>query len=218
MKVRQKATECSWNDRGKTQYYIVILNQLQGHSGGLVQVLELYVRGPLIPWNLMSQVRKKSLLAIKSILYENCLCNTLLNLQNVLHNSYNSAENRLVNTRFLNKLPQANGIEQPPFSNQEFKDAIAKCSSSSTSRPDHVLWRHLKALISYNTCLERLTLLILASHQSTGSPTSNLPTLSSFLNQIKHCITHLALSNLLYFSTQLASQLRKLSATDFSSI
>ena len=33
---------------------------------------------------------------------------------------------------------------------------IAKCSSSSTPKPDHILWRHLKALISYNTCLERL--------------------------------------------------------------
>ena len=65
----------------------------------------------------MSWVRKKSLLAIESILYKNCPCNTLSDLWNVLHNSYNSAENRLVNTRFLNKLPQVNGIEWPPFSN-----------------------------------------------------------------------------------------------------
>jgi len=62
-------------------------------------------------WNLMSWVRKKSLPAIRSILYENHLCNTLSNLWNALHNSYNLAENRLVNTRFLNELPQANGIE-----------------------------------------------------------------------------------------------------------
>jgi len=39
--------ECSWNDGGKTQYYVVILDQLQGHSGGLVQALESHVRGPL---------------------------------------------------------------------------------------------------------------------------------------------------------------------------
>ena len=39
--------ECSWNDGGKTQYYIVILDQLQGHSGGLVRALESRVRGPL---------------------------------------------------------------------------------------------------------------------------------------------------------------------------
>jgi len=84
------------------------------------------------PWDLMNWVKKKSLPVIESILYENCLCNTLPDLWNTLHNSYNLAENRPVNTRFLNKLPQANVIEWPLFSNQEFRDMIAKCSSSST--------------------------------------------------------------------------------------
>ena len=74
----------------------------------------------------------------------------------MLHKSYNLVKNRLVNTRFLNELPQANSINWPPFSNQEFMDTIAKCSSSSTLGPDHILWRHLKALISHNICLERL--------------------------------------------------------------
>jgi len=63
------------------------------------------------PWNLMSWVRKKSLPAIESISYENCPCNILPNLWNALHKSYNSVENRPVNTRFLNELPQADGIE-----------------------------------------------------------------------------------------------------------
>jgi len=57
------------------------------------------------PWDLMNWVRKKSLPTIKSISYENCSCNTLPDLWNALHNSYNLAENRPVNTRFLNKLP-----------------------------------------------------------------------------------------------------------------
>jgi len=39
--------ECSWNDGGKTKYYIVIFDQLQGHSGGLIQALESFVRGSL---------------------------------------------------------------------------------------------------------------------------------------------------------------------------
>jgi len=38
--------ECSWND-GETQYYVIILDWLQGRSGELEQVLELHVRGPL---------------------------------------------------------------------------------------------------------------------------------------------------------------------------
>jgi len=90
------------------------------------------------PWDLISWVRKKSLPAIKSILYENHPCNTFSDLWNALHKSYNLAENKPVNTRFLNKLPQADGIEWPPFSNQEFIDAIAKCLSFSTPGPDHV--------------------------------------------------------------------------------
>jgi len=40
--------ECSWNDGSKTQYYIVILDQLQDHSGGLEQAPESRVRGSLI--------------------------------------------------------------------------------------------------------------------------------------------------------------------------
>ena len=39
--------ECSWNDGSKTKYYLVIFDQLQGHSGGLIQAPESYVRGPL---------------------------------------------------------------------------------------------------------------------------------------------------------------------------
>ena len=57
------------------------------------------------PWDLMSWVRKKSLPAIESILYESRLYNILPDLWNVLHKSYNSAENRPVNTRLLNKIP-----------------------------------------------------------------------------------------------------------------
>ena len=39
--------ECSWNDGSKTQYYIVILDQLQSHSRELVRALESRVRDPL---------------------------------------------------------------------------------------------------------------------------------------------------------------------------
>ena len=39
--------ECFWNDGGKTQYYIVILDQLQDHSRGLVQAPESRVKSLL---------------------------------------------------------------------------------------------------------------------------------------------------------------------------
>ena len=41
------ATECSWNDGSKTQYYVVILDWLPGRSGGLERAPEWCVRGPL---------------------------------------------------------------------------------------------------------------------------------------------------------------------------
>jgi len=47
-KVHWVAMECSWNDGSKTQYYIVILDWLQGHSRGLERAPELRVRGLLI--------------------------------------------------------------------------------------------------------------------------------------------------------------------------
>ena len=47
MKVCQEAIECSWNDRNKTKYYLVIFDQLQGHSRGLIQASEQCTRGPL---------------------------------------------------------------------------------------------------------------------------------------------------------------------------
>ena len=39
--------ECSWTDGGKTKYCVVIFDQLQGHSGGLIQALKSCMRGPL---------------------------------------------------------------------------------------------------------------------------------------------------------------------------
>ena len=41
------ATECSWNNGSKTQYYYVILDRLPGCSRGLERALEWRVRGPL---------------------------------------------------------------------------------------------------------------------------------------------------------------------------
>jgi len=94
--------------------------------------------------------------AIKSISYENCPCNTLLYLWYALYNSYNSAENRPVNTYFLNKIIQESSIKWPAFSKQEFKDAIAKCSSLSALGPNHISWRHLKTLFASNLYLEKI--------------------------------------------------------------
>jgi len=108
------------------------------------------------PWNFMNWVKKKNLPTIESILYEGQPCNTLPDLWHTLHSSYNSAKNRPINASFLNEIPQADQILWPPFSKQEFTDAIAKCSSSSTPGPDYISWKYLKSLITNDRCLQKI--------------------------------------------------------------
>jgi len=107
----------------------------------------------------MNWVKKKSFPAIETISFNNHLCNTLPKLWHVLHSSYNLAENRSINLGFLNDIPQAGIIDWPPFSNQEFKDAIDKYSSSSIPSPDHIFWRHLKPVILNDTCLKKIVVI-----------------------------------------------------------
>jgi len=107
-------------------------------------------------WDLMNWIRKKNLPAIEAIYYKGQPCNNLPSLWNALHSSYNSAENRPINTRFLEGINQCNNIDWPPFTGQEFIDAIAKCSNSSAPGPDHVIWRHLKPLTSDKVCLSKI--------------------------------------------------------------
>ena len=102
-------------------------------------------------------MKRKTLPTIESILYEGQSCNTLPDLWYAIYLSYNSAKNRPINTSFLNEIPQADQILWSLFLKQEFKDAIAKCSSSSTPGPDHISWRHLKSLIANDRCLLKIT-------------------------------------------------------------
>jgi len=104
----------------------------------------------------MNWVQKKPMPAIETISYENCPCNTLTDLWHALYTSYNSIENKLVNTCFLNKIPQENTIEWPIFSKQKFGDAIAKCLSLSFPGPDYISWKYLKTLFSNDLCLEKI--------------------------------------------------------------
>ena len=95
-------------------------------------------------------------LAFLHISYEDCSCNTLPDLWHALHNSYNSAKDRSIDICFLNEIPQASTINWPTFSKQEFRETIAKCLSFLFLGLDHIFWRHLKYLVSNDTCLEKL--------------------------------------------------------------
>jgi len=108
------------------------------------------------PWDLMNWVKKRTLPAIETITYEKRPCNMLLSLWNALYCSYNSATNQLVNLTIFNNLPKCNNIDWPPFSEQEVRNTIVKCSSSSTPGLDHISWRHLKPIVANNECLGKI--------------------------------------------------------------
>jgi len=53
----------------------------------------------------MNWIKKHKLPAIEVIQYEGCPCIELKDLWNALHKSFNSAQEREVNTHFLDKIP-----------------------------------------------------------------------------------------------------------------
>jgi len=132
--------------------------------------------------------------------------------------TYNSAENRPVNTCFLNEIPQVGIINWPAFSKQEFKDAIAKCSLSSALGPDHISWKYLKTLFSNDLCLKKIVnvadtcinLEYWPSHfKATNTVIIPKPNKESYSTPNS--------SAPLSYSTLLASSLRKLLAIDSNS-
>jgi len=57
------------------------------------------------PWELMNWVKKCKLLVIEAIQYKEQLCIELEDLWNALHKSFNSAQEREVDTHFLDEIP-----------------------------------------------------------------------------------------------------------------
>ena len=68
----------------------------------------------------------------------------------MLHQSYNIAQDRLINLCLLEEVLLYPNMEWLPFSKAEFIDAISKCSNLSTLGPHHISWSHLKVLIKDN--------------------------------------------------------------------
>ena len=104
----------------------------------------------------MNWIKKKILLAIKTITFEGLLYNTLEVLWNTLHKLYNSAIDHTINPPFLEELPICSPIKWPCFTKQELRNIIAKYSLSSIPGPDHISWRHFCLLIANNICLTKI--------------------------------------------------------------
>ena len=100
----------------------------------------------------MNWVRKCNLLAIEAIKFNSLPYNHLNNLWDILYQSYNSAQNYPIDSHILDEIPLCHQTKQSPFYITKLKDTVNKCSSSSISGPDHVLWIHLKEILNNNKC------------------------------------------------------------------
>ena len=101
----------------------------------------------------MNWVKKHKLLAIKTIQYNGQLCIELNNLRQVLYQLFNSAQNCHINPNLFDKIPTKHTITWNPFLAEEFRSAITKCNNPSTPEPDKLFWKHLKAIVKDDICL-----------------------------------------------------------------
>ena len=105
------------------------------------------------PWELINWINRHKLPAIEAIQYDGHPYLSLNSLWKVLHESFNTALNRQVDTNILSKIKHKATSAWSSFSKEEFKQVIIKCNNSSSPRPNKLTWRHLKAILKQDDCL-----------------------------------------------------------------
>ncbi|KAJ3503714.1 hypothetical protein NMY22_g18152 [Coprinellus aureogranulatus] len=104
------------------------------------------------PWDLMAWIQERKNPPCEAIQFNRQPCHTTDQLWQALHGTYNTVNNRLVDLSILDNLPTLEAREWPEFSKLELRQALEACSSRSAPGPDHVTWRHLKAVLSVPDC------------------------------------------------------------------
>jgi len=79
----------------------------------------------------------------------------LEDLWNALHKSFNSAQEREVNTHFLDEIPDKSTIEWKSFSRNEIIDTIEKYDNSLALGPDKLTYSHIKSIIRDKDCIDK---------------------------------------------------------------
>jgi len=97
-----------------------------------------------------------SLLLFEAITHDGQPCLTLDSLWNVLYNIFNTALNRQVDLNVINEIENKPSQNWSPFSKNEFRSAISKCSDSLVPEPDKLTWHHLKFIIKDDSCLTNI--------------------------------------------------------------
>ena len=108
------------------------------------------------PWELMNWVKKRRLLMTEAIKFNGSPCLSLDSLWNALYNSFNNALHCQVNVNILNEIKHKPCQSWSPFSSQEFKTAILKCTDSSAPGPDKMSWHHWKLIFTNDDCLQKI--------------------------------------------------------------
>jgi len=108
------------------------------------------------PWELINWIKRRKLPAIEAITHDGQPCLTLDSLWNALHNTFNTAFNCQVDLNIINEIEYKPSQNWFPFSKEEFKSAISKCSNVSAPGPDKLTWHHLKFIIKHDSCLTNI--------------------------------------------------------------
>jgi len=83
------------------------------------------------PWNLMSWVKQRKLLAVEAICFQGQPCNDLPDLWSALHQSYNAVADRSIDFSVLDKVSSQATRSWVPFSMLEMQEALKACSNVS---------------------------------------------------------------------------------------
>ena len=108
------------------------------------------------PWELTSWINRQWLSVTEAIKHNGQLCLFPEILWNTLHSTFNTAQNRQTNIEILNKIDHKPMALWAPFSKEEFKQVITKCSDSSAPGPDKLLWWHLKFITKQDEYLSNI--------------------------------------------------------------
>ncbi|KAF5377289.1 hypothetical protein D9615_006460 [Tricholomella constricta] len=90
------------------------------------------------PWDLMNWTKQRNLPTYEAIRYNEAPCNTMDDLWQALHATYNAASDRPVKVEVLEEVEQEPPREWVDFSTAELREELAKCSNTSAPGPDHL--------------------------------------------------------------------------------
>jgi len=108
------------------------------------------------PWELTNWINRQKLPATEAIKHNGQPCLSPECLWDMLHSTFNTAQNCQINIEILNEIDYKPTTQWASFSKEELKQAIVKCNDSSALRPDKLSWQYLKIIIKQDECLTNI--------------------------------------------------------------